>query len=183
MTDADAGRLSDEDWPLYSVTVEPAGSRWHVYRNQTLIGDYAHWWDAQELSEMFRGTIAAVKASRLLGIPLPDDETPAQPRTYYDREGCPLTEDERIALGHNVPIASDWVEVGDHLVQVITEWHGVDRRLPGDDRPLIFETNVFGDGPLADECPQYATEAEALAGHRAMCERARRTTTTSEEQE
>jgi predicted cobalt transporter CbtA len=56
---------------------------------------------------------------------------------------------------------------------VSTVWIGIDHRFGDDGPPLIFETMVFnraeGWGEL--DCERYSTEAEAVAGHAAMCEK------------
>lgn len=65
-------------------------------------------------------------------------------------------QDKRVAL----------TEVGD--VKVSTVWLGIDYNFGGSERPLIFETMVFG-GEHDELCHRYSTEAEALAGHAEVC--------------
>ena len=50
-------------------------------------------------------------------------------------------------------------------VEVSTVWLGINHQFKPDGPPLIFETMVFG-GPLDSEQERYATEAEAIEGHR-----------------
>ena len=55
---------------------------------------------------------------------------------------------------------------------VSTVWLGLNHQY-GDGPPLIFETMVFGGDGDSRECERYSTEAEALAGHKAMVARLR----------
>ena len=88
---------------------------------------------------------------------------------YYDRQGNPITLDQWAngALANSV--AKTDVGVSGTTVHVSTVWLGLDHSF-GDGPLLIFETMVFG-GNLDLEMDRYTTEAEALAGHAAMCER------------
>lgn len=61
----------------------------------------------------------------------------------------------------------DATEIGD--ARVSTVFLGLDHSF-GDGPPEVFETMVFG-GVLDQECVRYATKAEAIAGHAAMCAR------------
>lgn len=77
-----------------------------------------------------------------------------------------------------------WFETADRKIakdqigdcRVSTVFLGMDHSF-GDGPPLLFETMVFGPPkhPLDEECERYTTRAEALAGHKAMCERVRTT--------
>lgn len=55
---------------------------------------------------------------------------------------------------------------------VSTVWLGLDHQY-GDGPPLIFETMVFpGKDDIGElDCERYSTEADALAGHAALCEK------------
>ena len=66
-------------------------------------------------------------------------------------------------------VAKTDVGVSGAKVHVSTVWLGLDHSYDGGP-PLIFETMVFGGG-LDLEMERYSTEAEALAGHAAMCAR------------
>ena len=84
---------------------------------------------------------------------------------YYNRLGEPITDDEYMELWtqpfeKSRRVAND--ERGD--VRVSTVWLGMDHNY-GDGPPLIFETMIFG-GDHDDETWRYATEVEAVAGHR-----------------
>lgn len=65
-------------------------------------------------------------------------------------------------------VALDYVEG----VMVSTVFLGLDHRMPGDRKPVLFETLVRGEGsPLDQECERYSTWEEAEAGHREMVQR------------
>ena len=92
---------------------------------------------------------------------------------YYNRQGESMTmfewavafEDKdykRVAL-------TEFAHLGVE-VRVSTVWLGLDHNF-GDDPPLIFETMIFG-GSLDEDQKRYSTEAEALAGHEAMVQKA-----------
>lgn len=57
-------------------------------------------------------------------------------------------------------------EIGDSLVSTV--FLPIDHGYGSQERPVVFETMVFG-GPLEGECERYSTWEEAEAGHRAMC--------------
>ena len=92
---------------------------------------------------------------------------------YYDRQGNPMTVEEWAeAMAHlfdrvvaktsvvETPSSSD-----SQAVEVSTVWLGINHNWTGSGRPIIFETMVFG-GPIDQEMWRYATEQEAVAGHR-----------------
>jgi len=94
---------------------------------------------------------------------------------YYDRAGQPITMDEwGNLLVKDISarvVAKDDFRVAGGPVCVSTVWLGLDHQW-GDGPPLIFETMVFG-GSIEGEMERYSTEAEALAGHAAMCAKVR----------
>jgi hypothetical protein len=88
---------------------------------------------------------------------------------YYDRQGKPID---------YLQARAKWLE-GERRVAkttlpngryVSTVWLGMDHQF-GEGPPLIFETMVFRSEDDSDDldCDRYSTEAEALAGHEAMC--------------
>ena len=84
---------------------------------------------------------------------------------YYTPDGKPCTVDEYIAA-HRDP-AQRFVKrdtVCDGLYEVSTVYLGLDHGW-GEGPPLIFETMIFGSGPLGDEQWRYSTREDALAGH------------------
>ena len=95
--------------------------------------------------------------------------------SYYDRSGQPITLDEwGSLLTEDITtrvVAKDDLVVAGGPVCVSTVWLGLDHSWD-DGPPLIFETMVFG-GALEGEMERYSTEAEAVAGHAAMCARVR----------
>lgn len=92
---------------------------------------------------------------------------------YYDRDGTPMTlmewasafetrmEKKRVA--ETTLPNGRWVS---------TVWLGLNHAF-GDGPPLIFETMVFDghDTMHSLDEDRYSTEAEALAGHAALCEK------------
>lgn len=92
---------------------------------------------------------------------------------YFNRQGQAVTSDEWAASFKpevQKVAATDIVSHGE-TVTVSTVWLGLNHNW-GDGPPLIFETMVFR-GPLDEEQVRYSTEAEAIAGHAAMCARVR----------
>ena len=92
---------------------------------------------------------------------------------YYDRQGSPITMNQWAAMFKDWDVknvAQSDVGVSGDTVHVSTVWLGMNHQWMPDGRPLIFETLVQG-GSLSQEMDRYATEAEALTGHAAMCER------------
>lgn len=90
---------------------------------------------------------------------------------YYDRHGNPMTLMEWASRlesrGTDKRVAETTLPNGRW---VSTVWLGLNHNF-GRGRPLIFETMVFASKDDMGEldCDRYSTEAEALAGHEAMC--------------
>jgi hypothetical protein len=87
---------------------------------------------------------------------------------WYRRDGSgPLAWEqffeERIEWGADAPVTQTYV--GE--VWVSTVFLALNHNFHGDGPPLIFETMVFG-GELDGECRRWATEEQAIAGHREM---------------
>jgi hypothetical protein len=80
---------------------------------------------------------------------------------FYDRDGNPM-ELEEWSLAFGFGNALDKTSVGD--VTVSTIWLGIDHGFGRTERPLIFETMVFGGG-LDDYQWRWSTVAEAQEGH------------------
>lgn len=89
---------------------------------------------------------------------------------YYDRQGLAISREAFVASFEH-PDAKRVAETQIGESWVSTVWLGIDHGF-GEGPPIIFETLVFN-GPLADEMERYTTEADALAGHEAMCARVR----------
>jgi hypothetical protein len=90
---------------------------------------------------------------------------------YYDREGNPITTEEWMSLREHQPYKRvEFTNLDDHCVSTV--WLGLDHNFGGDERQ-IFETMVFhkDKGWEAQDMARYASEAEALEGHRQMVER------------
>jgi hypothetical protein len=60
----------------------------------------------------------------------------------------------------------------EHGAGVSTVFLGLDHDFTGTGPPVLWETLVFG-GPLDGTMERYTSRADALAGHRAMCDRYR----------
>jgi hypothetical protein len=87
----------------------------------------------------------------------------------YDRAGNPITLEEWGRLRENREyVVVEKTTVGD--VEVSTVWLGLDHGI-GRGRE-IFETMLFGE-ETGEEQHRYATEAEALDGHRRIVEELR----------
>ena len=89
---------------------------------------------------------------------------------WYDRQGNPISSGRANTLLGNTDykrIGGDTVIVEGRTLAVSTVWLGANHNFTSrSGPPLIFETMVFGDHPLAeDACWRYATEDEARAGH------------------
>jgi len=84
---------------------------------------------------------------------------------YYAPDGQPCTYEDWAAAWRDPAqkiVKQD--TVCDGLYDVSTVYTGTDHGW-GEGRPLIFETMIFGSGPLGDERWHYSTREEALAGH------------------
>ena len=57
-------------------------------------------------------------------------------------------------------------------VQVSTAFLSLDHNFGASGKPVLWESMVFG-GELAGECERYTSQADAIAGHAAMCQRVR----------
>lgn len=87
---------------------------------------------------------------------------------WFNRAGEPISVAEFERLAGDIEykrIGGDTVVLDGKTLAVSTVWLGGNYRFD-DGPPLIFETMVFGDHPLAEEaCWRYSTEDEARAGH------------------
>jgi hypothetical protein len=90
---------------------------------------------------------------------------------YYDRQGKPLTTEEFIVLFSRFEYKRiAYTELNDE-VNISTVWLGIDHGC-GSDKPVIFETMIFG-GEHDGYQDRYYTEDEARAGHEkavALCQ-------------
>lgn len=90
---------------------------------------------------------------------------------YFDRDGSPMTLTE---WAQSYETQRDKKRVAETTLNdgrlVSTVWLGIDHGF-GSGPPVIFETIVFSSRAEMNEldCDRYSTEAEALAGHAAMC--------------
>lgn len=95
----------------------------------------------------------------------------------YDKAGNPITWAAVMAVRYDRDgRISDYARIGEDTVgetRVSTVWMGLDHQF-GDGPPLIFETMCLG-GDHDAECFRYATEQEAIEGHRRMVELLRAT--------
>lgn len=99
----------------------------------------------------------------------------------YDRDGRRMPYSRYIALRYGpglIPFSLDyWSVAQDHVgaYHVSTVWLGLDHGLGHREQPSIFETMVFLNSDSKDVagldhgCWRYATEEEALQGHRETC--------------
>lgn len=90
---------------------------------------------------------------------------------YYDRQGNRMTLMEwakRFETGKDEKRVAETTLPNNRWVSTV--WLGIDHAF-GDGPPLIFETMVFSSQGKLDEIDveRWSTEAEALAGHEAMC--------------
>jgi hypothetical protein len=85
---------------------------------------------------------------------------------YYDRQGN-LIPGSEWSLADNTLLKTT---VSEHF-DVSTIYLGLDHNW-GDGPPLIFETMVFSDGPLNQDCERYTTEEQAREGHTRWVKRA-----------
>ena len=98
----------------------------------------------------------------------------------FDRAGKPIDEDQygrlledsdyrRVAIGRLLTGVDELADNPGTSMKVSTVWLGLNHAF-FDDRPLeIFETMIFG-GPYDGELMRYATEEDALDGHRRVME-------------
>lgn len=95
---------------------------------------------------------------------------------YYDRQGQPMEDTEHWEARFD---GYQYLHVAETILSngmvVSTTWNGFDHQWfdhqYGEAPPLIFDTRVFpNDRDCGDlECARYSTEAEASAGHAALC--------------
>ncbi len=84
---------------------------------------------------------------------------------FYNRQGEPITKGEWVKTMQQSFIETRRVAYDKQDgVEVSTVFLAVNHNY-GDGPPLLFETMIFG-GEHSDEQWQYATEAEALEGHK-----------------
>lgn len=93
---------------------------------------------------------------------------------YYDREGRMIstTKWAEKFSDHDYQIlkkSTVW-EVDEFcpIIEVSTVWLGIDHNYSLDGPPLIFETMVFGNISMDNECWRWSTESEAIVGHEAV---------------
>lgn len=94
--------------------------------------------------------------------------------TYcFNQAGQPITLEACMTalfcLGDDDSLAAkrvrfDELRVGGEAVDVSTVWLGIDHGFGLTEKPIIFESMVFG-GPLDETCRRYCTRDEAIAGH------------------
>lgn len=97
---------------------------------------------------------------------------------HFDRNGNEIdlmqwsrllnTNYQRVAFESLIDLAHP-----DITYDVSTVWLGLDHRFTGEGPPIIFETMIFGPGPLDETTRRYATEQQALEGHQQMVDIAR----------
>lgn len=111
----------------------------------------------------------------------------------FDRQGRPITTEEWSRLGKDRSYkVLKQTTVGVHWISTV--WLGLDHGFGRHDKPVIFETMVFDQGPEGEagevyqgmrtimdgddyrpwsemDSMRYETEAEAFAGHEAMVEK------------
>jgi hypothetical protein len=82
----------------------------------------------------------------------------------YRRDGTPIASPLEWSFLHSnlAYVHVRWTVVGD--VEVSTVWIGVPQAGSTRERPLIFETMIFG-GELDEHAWRYSSEAEAERGH------------------
>lgn len=94
---------------------------------------------------------------------------------YFDKAGNPITDEQwgRLRWNDDDGKVSDYARIGLDRVgaaEVSTVWLGLDHAFIRS-RPIIFETMIFDPSAEWDQdCTRYATEAEAIEGHRRTVE-------------
>ena len=89
---------------------------------------------------------------------------------YYGLDGEPITMDEWVRLwGDPATKFVSKTKCAENRYEVSTVYLGLNHGWG--DVLQIFETMVFGDGPMDQECVRYATREQALAGHVEMIKR------------
>lgn len=91
---------------------------------------------------------------------------------FYDRQGNEITSEEwgelklRCIEGEHHEIAvveQTGVHAAGRDYEISTVWTGINMNFTGEGEPVIFETMIFPEAAVLD---RYATEQEALEGHR-----------------
>jgi len=90
---------------------------------------------------------------------------------YYDRQGRPITSEQRTELENSDPQYYRIAETFTEDCRISTVWLGLNHQY-GDGPPVIFETMVFGGG-LDQDAERWCTEEEARAGHERWVEKVR----------
>ena len=94
-----------------------------------------------------------------------------------------LSEDGTPELAENAILWADWFESDDRKVAqtqlsnevtVSTVFLGINQNFGGEGLPILWETRVFG-GTLDGKVKMYASEKEALVGHKRMVDRMKET--------
>lgn len=89
---------------------------------------------------------------------------------YYDKDSKPLGLFEFAKLFEDMEYRRIGLDEVNGM-EVSTVWLGLDHRYGRSGPPLIFETMIFPVGSREDlYCERYATEAEAVGGHRRAVE-------------
>ena len=83
---------------------------------------------------------------------------------YYNRDGKKISNEEWMKLftDKSYKIIT---QQNIHGNKVSTVWLGTDHNFGAEDKILIFETMVFGDGMWNDYTRRWSTEKDALFGH------------------
>lgn len=84
--------------------------------------------------------------------------------TFYGMDGRPITRAEGLLLLENVERRRVAISHAGGY-EVSTVLLVIDHGFLEEDRPLIFETMIFGEGPLDGERWRYPTLEEAKEGH------------------
>jgi hypothetical protein len=84
--------------------------------------------------------------------------------TFYDRSGREIDLERWQLLFHDRRYQQvAYTEVGDY--EISTVWLGIDYGFGHLEKPLIFETMIFGPHLTNEEQWRYSTEEDATAGH------------------
>ena len=95
-------------------------------------------------------------------------------KRYYGRDGKPITFARWVAIMEKSPETRIVEQTNlPNGVLVSTVWLGMSHNFFGGATPLIFETMIFGEDWDSEYQERYATEAEAIAGHKRAVDLAR----------
>jgi hypothetical protein len=84
---------------------------------------------------------------------------------YFGLDGEPISRERWIEMWEDIDVKRiGYNEVGSYHVSTV--WLGINHSF-GDGPPVIFETMIFGEGPLDQEQWRYCTRQGAEKGHRA----------------